>query len=496
MTPEELQEIQALAGRGMSMRAIARRLGRNPKTIRRVLGARPPAPRPPSKLEPFKEAARERHASGLFAPRIHRELRELGYTGSLTILKDFLRGIGPREKPSRKVFRRFETKAGKEAQIDWSPYRVKIAGVETLVHCFSMVLCFSRRIWIGFFRNERLPSLLHAHVEAFAYHGGFCERLVYDNMTQVTLGRVRGEPLWHPSFLEFAKFYGFKPFAHKVKHKERSGKVERPFFWIETDFLKGRTFASWEDLSVQAIHWLETVANVRKHTTIQRLVHEAYAEEKPFLVALPETPYPTDRREVRKVQKDGYIPVDGSFYPVPDHLVGQWVTLRIYPSRVEVVDAAGKLAVAHLVPDTPRRLPSDWGPPPPREPAISRTELEAAFLARFPGTAGFLDGLRIRMNALTPIHLRQIERLTALYGEARVAAALERATLYRNFNAEALKRILEVAHPNVVVEPPVVPLTAGPEVLAVLDDVEPASPRDYTLDSMPPTKEENDGQED
>jgi len=491
MTLEELQEIQELTARGMSIRGIARKLGRNVKTIRRALERTAPAPRP-SKLAPFKDAVRERHALGLFAPRILREIRETGYTGSLTILKDFLRTLEPRKKPSRKVFRRFETKRGKEAQIDWSPYRIKIAGVETFVHCFSMILCFSRRIWIGFFRNERLPTLLHAHVEAFRYHGGFCERLVYDNMTQVTLGRVGGQPLWHPGFLEFVKFYGFKPFAHRVGHKERSGKVERPFFWIETDFLKGRRFSSWEDLRAQALHWLDTVANIRKHTTTQRLVHEAYAEEKPFLVELPQTPFPTDRREVRKVQKDGYIPVDGSFYPVPDHLVGQWVTVRIYPSRVEVVDAAGKLTVEHPVPDTPRRLPADWGPPTSREPSVSRTELEAVFLARFPGAAGFLDGLRLRMNALTPIHLRQIERLGALYGEARVAAALERATLYRNFNAEALKRILEAAHPNVVGEPPITPLTAGPEVLGVLDDVEPASPRDYTLDSMPPTQEKND----
>lgn len=494
MTPEELQEIRELSARGMSIRAIARKLGLDRKTVRHALGARKPKP-PPFKLAPFKDAVRERHALGLFAPRILREIRELGYTGSLTIVKDFLRTLEPRKKPSRKVFRRFETRPGKEAQIDWSPYRIKIAGVETLVHCFSMILCFSRRIWIGFFRNERLPTLLHAHVEAFRYHGGFCERLVYDNMTQVSLGRVGGKPLWHPGFLDFVKFYGFKPFCHRVKHKERSGKVERPFFWIETDFLKGRTFSSWEDLRAQALHWLDTVANIRKHTTIQRLVHEAYAEEKPLLVELPQTAFPTDRREVRKVQKDGYIPVDGSFYPVPDHLVGQWVTVRIYPLRVEVVDASGKLAVEHPVPDTPRRLPADWGPPTPREPVISRTELEAAFLARFPGAAEFLDGLKIRMNALSHIHLRQVARLVALYGDARVRQAIEHATTYRNFNAEALKRILEAAHPNVVGEPPVTPLTAGPEVLGALDDVEPASPRDYTLDSMPPTEEENHGPE-
>lgn len=494
MTPEELEEIRGLANRGMSIRAIARKLGRNVKTVRRALGQKAPAC-VPSKLAAFKDAVRERHAQGLFAPRILREIRALGYAGGMTILKDFIRTLEPRKSALRKVFRRFETKPGQEMQIDWSPYRVRIGGIETLVHCFSMILCFSRRIWIGFFRNERLPTLLHAHVEAFRYHGGSASRLVYDNMTQVTLGRVGGKPLWHPGFLEFVKFYGFEPFAHKVGHKERSGKVERPFWYIETDFLKGREFSSWDDLRAQAQIWMDTVANLRKHSTTGRLVHEAYAEEKPFLITLPETPFPTERQVMRKVQKDGYIPVEGSFYPVPGHLVGQWVRVHLYPSRVEILDAAGERVVEHPVPDTPRRLPDDGGPPVPQEPAASRTQIEAAFLARFPAAAPFLDGLRLRMNALTPIHLRQIERLVALYGDARVAAALERATLYRNFNGEALKRILEAAHPNVVTEPPAVPLNAGPEILGALDDLEPASPRDYTLDSMPPTPEENHGPE-
>ncbi len=494
MTPEELQEIQDLARQGLSIRAIARKLGRNPKTIRRALGTKRPKP-PPPKLEPFKDGARQRHAEGFFAPRILRELRALGYKGSLTILKDFLRTLEPRKKKPRRVYRRFETKPGVEAQIDWSPFRIKIGGHEAVVHCFSMVLCYSRRIWVGFFRNERLPTLLYAHVEAFRYHGGFCQRLVYDNQTTVSLGRVAGKTLWNPAFLEFVKFYGFTPWTTRVRDPERKGKIERPFPWIESDFLRGLKPSSWEDLNSRARVWMDTVANIRKHSTTRRLVDEAYAEEQPFLVTLPQTAFPTDRREVRKVQKDGYIPVDGSFYPVPDPLVGQWVTVRIYPTRVEVVDAAGKVAAQHPVPDTPRRLAADWGPSAPREASVSRTELEAAFLVRFPGAALFLDGLKLRMTTLTPIHLRQIERLVALYGDARVADALERAGTYRNFNAEALRRILEAAHPNVVAEPPIEPITAGPEVLGALDDVDPASPRDYTLDSMPPTQEERDGQE-
>jgi len=484
MDPRELEEIRELAQR-MSIRAIARKLGRDVKTIRCALG-RPAQETAPSKLTPFKDLVRELAAKDLFGPRILREIRERGYTGSRTILGEFLRSIRPPAKSNAPV-RRFETKKAKEMQIDWSPYRLRIGGVERVAHCFSMVLCWSRRLFIRFYRDERLPTLLHAHGEGFRYHQGLTARAVYDNMTQVTLGRLRGRPIWHEHFLAFAKHTGFTPYAHKVRHKERSGKVERPFWYIETDFLRARTLASWDDLNAQAMHWLETVANVRWHETIKRFVHEAYAEEKPLLVALPSVAFGTDRCEVRKVAVDGTVCIDGSFYPVPARLVGQHVRARVYPTRVEVLDAAGAVVASHEVPDQPMRLPTPGEMPHPSQPSVSRSALEAAFLAHFPGAADFLDGLKGKMNALTPIHLRQIEKLLALYGEARVHAAIDRATIYRNHSANALTRILEQAHPQIVSEAPVEPITGDPAALGALDDIDPGSPEDYDFDSREAT---------
>jgi transposase len=487
MDPKEIAESRALHRQGLPLRAIARTLGRDPKTVRHALGLSPKE-KTPSKLLPFLPLLRDLAQKDLNAPRILREIRARGYTGGLSILKDHLQALrGPRAK-SRKVYTRFETQPAQEGQMDWSPYRLPIGGHPTVAHCFSLVLGFSRRIWIGFFRNEKLPTLLHAHGEAFAYHGGCPHRLVYDNQTTVTLGRVNRKPLWHPAFLEFSKYYGFDPFACKVGDAPRKGKVERPFGWIFDDFLKARAFASWDDLNRQARDWLDSVANVRVHSTTKRRVDEMYAEEKPLLIALPSTPFPSERREVRKVQKDGYLPLDGSFYPVPARLVGQYVTLRVYPTCVEVLDAAGAVAATHPVPDRPCRLPPGGGPP-PRGTArpLPLPALEAAFLARFPGAAAFLEGLKRRLYGLTPLHLRRIEGLVELYGGARVLRAIERATAFRNFNAFALGRILEADHPDIVPEPPAVPLTAGPEILGALDDMEPATPDSYTLDSLPPT---------
>jgi transposase len=158
LTPEEQRELQRLVQEHISIRAIARRLGRDVKTIRRALG-RPPQPPGPSKLAPFQALAQALAAQNLRSPRILRELRARGNTGGATILKDFLQTLGPR-RPPRRVFHRFETGPGVEAQSDWSPYRVLIANRETVVHAFAMVLCYSRRSFVAFFRDERLPTLL------------------------------------------------------------------------------------------------------------------------------------------------------------------------------------------------------------------------------------------------------------------------------------------------------------------------------------------------
>lgn len=482
LTPEEENELRRLVEQKIPIRAIARRLGRDVKTIRRALG-KSQTPAQPSKLARFQEMARDLAQKGLRSPRILRELRERGYNGSRTILKDFLKTLGPR-RPPRAPHPRFETRPGKEGQSDWSPYRLLIANVETVVHAFALVLCCSRRLFVKCFRDERLPTLLWAHQEAFDYHGGLTREIQYDNQTAISLGRLHGKPLLHPVFVDFAHAYGFTPRVGRPRRKERRGKVERPFYYFETDFLPNRTFASWDDLNRQVRVWLDTVANVRKHGTTQRKVDEAYAEEKPCLIALPAMRFPAERRETRKVPKDGDVQVDGSFYPAPAAMVGQWVTVRIFPNRVEILDGAGQVAVAYPVPDRPSRVPAPG--PPPRGPGAeaTRSALEARFLARFPGSAAFLDGLKRRMTALTPVHLRSLDRLADLYGEDAVVRALERATEYRNFNACAVARILERAHPTVVAEPDLDAVTLHPEAMGALDGVDPGSPADYTLDSM------------
>ena len=335
------------------------------------------------------------------------------------------------------------------------------------------------------FRDERLPTLLWAHGEAFRYHGGVCRRIAYDNQTAITLGRVGGRPRWHPSFLAFAQHYGFEPSVGRPGHKERRGKVERPFQYLEEDFLRARTFASWDDLRAQVDGG--STPSPMSASTVRPAAASTRRTRRNGRASSRCPPSRTRRAaETRTVQKDGLIPVDGSYYPVPDRPDDATVTVHIDPVRVQILDAAGgrrharrpgSADAAAVAARAARRAAAD----------LSRSRRRPRFLARFPDAAAFSTASQHRMTTLTPIHLRALARLADLYGEAAVRDALAVATAYRNFNARAIERILARAHPTVVPEPAVGPLSPRPEALGALDDVDPGSPQDYTLDSMPPT---------
>jgi transposase len=490
MHPDDVAEAKRLRDQGVSLRAIARKLGCNIKTIRKLLG-RPAQPPAPSKIEPFLPKIKHLVEMDLTVPRILREIRALGYAGGRTLLADRVRSLRGPHKTSRILFRRFETPSGAEGQADWSPYRIRLAGREVLVHCFALILAWSRALFIAFYRDEKLPTLLHAHTEAFAYFDGLPRTIVYDNMATVTLGRAGGSVLWHPAFLEFARHYGYTPRVCRPRHPNRKGKIERPFSFIDSDLLRGCAFDSWDDLNRKARQWLDTVANRRLHATTRRVPAEALRDEHDALIRLPDSPYPTGRREVRKVSTDGFVSLDGSFYPVPAAFVGQFVSVRVFPHRVEILDGSGAPVVAHRVPDVPTRIlpPADFSPV--RNNPVTRGDQETRFLSRFPAAAPFLEGLILRMKGLASVHLKRLECLVELYGEAVVAAAVDRAGLYRNFSAYAVERILQRDHPDVIPVPPLTPLTGGPATLGTLDSIDSGTLSDsaYDFESRPPVGE-------
>jgi transposase len=478
-------------------------VGWSRKIVRRVLTeeGRVQAPQPtlkPSKLQPFLKTIEDKVKKGLTVTRILREIREQGYSGGRSILAQQVRALRSQLAlaPTKTVKRRFETRPGEEMQIDWSPYRILIAGVLRTVHALGCLLCASRKLWVHFYRDERQPTLLEALASAFEYFHGCSLRLVLDNMATAVLGRygADGKPIWHPNFLDFARHYGFEPFACAVRDPDRKGKKEKSFRLLWEDFLKGSEFDSLDDLNQRVLFWLDQtpeVANQRVHGTTRVVPNELWLSEREFLIQLPEKRFPVYEQSVRLVDEDSTLSIAGTRYSVPSSLACRSVAVRLFAEHFEVLDAHHRLAFSRrYVPDPDKgKLIIDPTHYETRTRTRSRhsQRLDQSFLERFPSLELLVSGLRLRMKALAPIHLRALLRLAESYGEDAFLTAATRAQQYRRFDARAVERILE-RHFPLVDNNPLPPL--GGFGARLLSDVEPGSLDDYgSLDLEQPSKQ-------
>jgi hypothetical protein len=127
-----------------------------------------------------------------------------------------------------------------------------------------------------------------------------------------------GLVVYNRGLLDLARHYGFQPRACRPYRAKTKGKVERPFRYVREDFFLARSFRNLEDLNAQLRHWLDTVANPRVHATTRRVVHEAFAEERPLLRPLPLAPHRAVLKLERRVSHEGMVNVGGNAYSVPD----------------------------------------------------------------------------------------------------------------------------------------------------------------------------------
>lgn len=292
-------EIRILHRQGRSIRGIARELRVSRETVRKYLrepGLEPgygPRALRPSKLDPFKGYIRRRIGEAqprrLPATVYLREIRELGYDGGISILKDWLRAEYP-ALPAPAVIR-FETPPGKQAQVDWTAIR---RGRNAL-SAFVGTLGFSRFAHVWFADNERFETLIEAHERLFDAIGGVPQTMLYDNMKTVLIDRNAygpGEHRFHAGFREFARHHGFSPRMCAPYRAQTKGKVERfnrylkeSFVWPLESRLKGQGLildAATANAHVGA--WLREVANPRVHAEIKERPIDRFAREAGYLL--------------------------------------------------------------------------------------------------------------------------------------------------------------------------------------------------------------------
>jgi hypothetical protein len=240
-----------------------------------------------------------------------------------------------------------------------------------------MVLGYSRLIWGRFVVHQDLQSVLRCHIAALEAIGGAPHEILYDRMKTAVIGEdADGLVVYNRALVDLARHYGFQPRACRPYRPKTKGKVERPFRYIREDFFLGGSFRNLGDLNAQFQHWLDTVANPRMHATTQRVVNEAFAQEKPALKPLPLAPYRTVLNLERRVSHEGMVSIGGNLYSVPDTTRRRILDVHVLADEIRIFEAGALIAShaplegrdqrrldpAHRKPLPPRRRPAEGEP--------------------------------------------------------------------------------------------------------------------------------------
>jgi Mu transposase-like protein len=183
---------------------------------------------------------------------------------------------------------------------------------------------------------------------AFEAIGGVPHEILYDRMKTAVIGEAGGSIVYNRALIDFARHYGYQPKACRPYRAKTKGKVERPYRYIREDFFLARSFHNLDDLNAQLRHWLDTLANPRLHATTQRVVNEAFAEEKPHLKTLPLAPFRSVLKLERRVSHEGMVSVGGNLYSVPDATRKRVVEVHTLADGVRIFEE-GALIAAHPV---------------------------------------------------------------------------------------------------------------------------------------------------
>jgi transposase len=439
--------ILELSAKRVSKHEIARVLRVSRLSVRKVLRANStgvPEIQRAEKAEPYREQILELLTSckGNLV-RVHEELVAGGAALSYPALTGFCRrqGIG---QTAMVPAGQYHFEPGVELQHDTSPHTVEVAGRKHKAQTASAVLCYSRMLFFQINPTFQRFDCKVFLTDALRYTGGAPERVMIDNTHVVVLRGTGREMVPVPEMEAFAERFGFRFVAHQIGDANRSARVERPFSFIENNFLAGRTFTSWEDLNSQARQWCDKVnSTYKKH--LRAVPRDLFAVERQHLKPLPAWIPEVYRLHQRTVDVEGYVSVNSIRYSVPVAWIGHRVEIRETRDRIEIEMDARRI-VTHVRAVTPlSQRVTLAGHRPPRGEGVKRSDPhpeEKAIVEAAPETALYVAALKQKSRKVVALALRQLLRLLREYPREPFLAAVQEAARYGLYDLDRLERMI------------------------------------------------------
>lgn len=438
-----------------------------------------PTKQPPqsqSTVERYRKLVVKLREQDVEVSAIKARLEERGFRGSYMAVWRFVQQLEP-SKPDVTV--RVETTPGEEAQVDFG-YAGRMIDPATgeirKTWAFVMTLSWSRHQYVEFVFNQKIPTWLRLHRNAFAFLGGVPQRVVIDNLKAGITQACWDDPEVQVTYRECAEHYGFLIAPCKPKTPQHKGKVEKGgVHYVKRNFLGGREMTTITQANQDAKVWCLTTAGQRTHgTTRKQPLVQFETVEKATLQPLPETPYDLAVWKQAKLHRDCYVVFDNAYYSAPFRLVGQTLRIRGGGQEVRLYTSDYQLVATHeRATEAGQRITNPAHLPPDKLPGLV---LDRAACQAVAADIGFATTALVGRLLADPVvdrlsMVRRLLRLREQVGDERLEAACDRALRFDEVSYKTVKRILgqglesEGAVPAVPVVPPAQRFVRGAQEL-------------------------------
>ena len=434
---------------GQSVREIARLLGLSPNTVKLIIqqqGAPPPSHPRADKRQLDEELLRRlyQQCQG-WVVRVHEKLlEEEGVRVSYSTLKRRLRELGISHPPQTRCAH-VPDEPGAEMQHDTSPYKVELGGTRTRIIASLIYMRYSKRRYLKFYRAfDRFKMKCFFH-EALTFWGYAARQCIIDNTNLARLRGTGANALIHPEMEAFSRQYGFAYRCHALDHPNRKAGEERSFWFVETNFLPGRTFANLEDINRQAFEWSTARLDNKPQGKPGLIPAQAFEHERTYLLPVPALLPPPYKVHGRGTDEYGFMSFGANYYWVPGTRREEVKVLE-YSDRLKIFQAGQYLAEYPLPADGVRgaKFSPPGQPSPPHHPHNRHrpTELEEKHLRTLsPTISAYLDYALPLKGLSRHQFLRRLLALSRKMSVELFSQTLERARKYRVTDLQTLQNI-------------------------------------------------------
>jgi len=272
-----------------------------------------------------------------------RDSGEIPY--QLTQFKKHYRDFALQTKATMHINR----KPSETLEVDWAGQTASVVDADTgeisEAHIFVAALPYSGYAYVEAFADQGQEAWITGHVHAYSFFGGVTRILVPDNLKTGVTKRTKSEVVLNRTYQEMAEHYGTAVIPARVRSPKDKATVEGVVGNVSTAILaavRNQRFFTLRELN-EAIRERLHAFNHRAFSKKPGSRASLFAEERPYMLPLPNAPFEMATWKIATVSFNYHISVDGQHYSVPFEYIKRKVDVRVTRSVVEVFFEGGRL---------------------------------------------------------------------------------------------------------------------------------------------------------